>query len=211
MTRISARSPGDRRARAHRGFNADEGPLGCPVVVYDYDGTNSGCRHGPARVHMPHTVPSREHTRHQSQSRSRSQLHIQALSLFAARVLLPYTTPGLAFTARYTVVHTTFPSPSSESVSATDSTSPTWSVSPGPPAFDRDVHIEQSQPGIPLTASSRRVQHWSRGPGAGAPQSYYCHCIIIPTTLTVTTPGGNTRPNICVSRTRGVASAQRRR
>lgn len=72
-----------------------------------------------ARVHMPHTVPSREHTRHQSQprSRSRSQLHIQALSLFAARVLpvLPYTTPGLAFTARYTVVHTPgrrLPSPS---------------------------------------------------------------------------------------------------
>lgn len=164
-----------------------------------------------ARVHMPHTVPSREHTRHQSQprSRSRSQLHIQALSLF-------FSPPGTcqcsptphraSVTARYTVVHTTFPSPSSESVSATDSTSPTWSVSPGPPrpAFDRDVHIEQRQPGIPLTASSRRVQHWSRGPGAGAPQSYYCQCIIIPTTLTVTTPGG-VKPRVPTSASHGLA------
>lgn len=166
-----------------------------------------------ARVHMPpHSafLASTPGTRASRGRDSRSQLHIQALSLFAARDLpvLPYTTPGLAFTARYTVVHTTFPSPS-ESVSATPLLQPGLSL-PGRPAFDRDVHIEQSQPGIPLTASSRRVQHWP-GPGAGAPQSYYCQCIIIPTPLTVTTPGETTRPNICVSRTRGVASAQRRR
>lgn len=143
-------------------------------------------------------------------SRGRGRSFTYRPSLFSPPRSCSPTPHRASVTARYTVVHATFPSPS-ESVSATDSTSPPWSVSPGPPAFDRDVHIEQSQPGIPLTASSRRVQHWSRGPGAGAPQSYYCHCIIIPTTLTVTTPGETPRPNICVSRTRGVTSAQRRR
>lgn len=138
---------------------------------------------------MPHTVPSREHTRHQSQSRSRSQLHIQALSLFAARDLpvLPYTTPGLAFTARYTVVHSPgrrLPSPSQR---RTPLLQPGLSLPGRPPSTVTSTSNKVSQEPIDrvVSPSSALVP----GAGANGPQSYYCHCIIIPTTLTVTTPG----------------------
>lgn len=158
------------------------GTLGCPVVVYDYDGTNSGCRTRPGPGMPPHSAFSRAHPAPEPAAvavavaashtgplsfrrpgPASAPLHHTGLSLHRPIYSSTYYIPVAKFRVRLSDgLHFSNLVCLSRAAPPSTVTSTSNKVSQDP--IDRVV-----------SPSSALVP----GAGANGPQSYYCHCIII--------------------------------